>query len=105
MTEKQKTEDKNEDSLKSYKYAIYILGSIVLVFVVLMLFRGKGGEVITIDDAHERTLLGEETENNYLYNGYTFVKIGPMWYTRFEIDNQPYDIPFRYDPRSVENIY
>jgi len=46
--------------------------------------RGPTAQVITIDELHQKNLKGEESDINYVYNGFSFVFINGMWYTQVQ---------------------
>ena len=59
----------------------------------------------TLDDMHNETLSGEETDLNYLYNGFSFVRAQGLWYT--EVGGGPntiYKVALHYSPRELEDV-
>ncbi|RMF55553.1 hypothetical protein D6745_01780 [Candidatus Woesearchaeota archaeon] len=104
-SEEQEEKKQEKDSVSGLKIVLYSAIFIIILFVIafsIRFFLTK--DVETIEDLYRKTLAGEESENNYLYNGFAFVKVGPFWYTRIVKGGQPYDIPFKYDPKSLDDI-
>ena len=91
--------------IESGKLVVYT-GCGILLFVLLMVslrfLFGPG--FVTIDDLHNFNIEGEESEINYVYNGFSFVKVEPLWYTKVSAKGNIYNIPFRFGPREVEHI-
>ena len=96
---------KKNKELESGRLVDYTVGGI-LVFVLLMMGSRFlfGPNFVTIDDLHNYNIEGEESEINYAYNGFSFVKIGPLWYTKVSAKGNVYNIPFRFGPKDVEHI-
>lgn len=46
----------------------------------------------------------EENLQEYKYGAYTFVKIGGMWYTQIQHENNIFNIPLHFNPGEVKNI-
>jgi hypothetical protein len=42
--------------------------------------------------------------NTVEYNYFTFNEIGGLWETRIDLDSQPYQATFRYNPKQVEDV-
>ena len=103
MSDEKQEEKKDNDS--GLKIVLYAVIGIILIFAIAFAIRFiLSKDVETIEDIYSKTLAGEESKDNYLYNGFAFVKIGPFWYTRIVKGDQHFDIPFKYDPKSVEDI-
>lgn len=41
---------------------------------------------------------------SYIYNGFTFIKNGPLWFTQVTSSNVLYTVPLRYGPRELEDV-
>ena len=105
----QKKEEVEEPKFKSDRILIVILVLIALSFVVffgLRLFLEK--PPLTIEELHELNLKGKlKPDQGYMYNDvYSFVKFDNSWYVQLKSEKGTkfYNIQFRYDPKSLENI-
>ncbi|MBU1704050.1 MAG: hypothetical protein KJ922_01690, partial [Nanoarchaeota archaeon] len=61
----------------------------------------------TIDDLHRLNLDGKlDTQQGYLYNGYSFVNYDGIWYTQIMSPKgtRMYDSAFRFGPREAEDV-
>ena len=103
----EKTEEqivgKEKDTKKMLIMVAIILGIFILSFVSFRVFYPRD-EVVTIDDLHRQNIEGEPSENNYMYNGYSFVYADGMWYTQVQRENKLWDIPLHFGPKDLENI-
>ncbi|MBD3249858.1 hypothetical protein GF336_07465 [Candidatus Woesearchaeota archaeon] len=108
--EKQKETENvvKEDPKSDTKKLLIMIGVVIAVFaLVLLIVQSTGNsskEVITIDDLHEKNLNGESGENNYLYNGFSFVFADGLWYTRVKPGDKLIDVPLHFGPKDLENI-
>lgn len=68
----------------------FIIAGIVGIVAIVLFF------LASIDAPQPRTTVE--------YNGYTFVQNGSFWTTRLRVNDQLYDIDFRYHPQEVVNI-
>jgi len=98
----QESEDK-KDTKRMLIMVAAIIGIFLIVFFSFKMFYPRD-EIITIDDLHKKNIEGEPTENNYMYNGYSFVYADGMWYTQVQRENKLWDIPLHFGPRDLENI-
>jgi hypothetical protein len=79
-------EEKKTGSLK-----FWILAAALIIFFLALVYVPK-------------ILHGQEAENNR-YNGFDFYKAGDgFWYTVVQKGAQPYEIPFYYHPKELEDI-
>ena len=107
--ESKEEEAKEEDpksASKSNINLLIVLGVILMlflsVFAVKLFIKPKN---ITIEGMFVRTLEGKTNpETNYMYNGYAFVKVGPLWYTKWQVDEYLLNIPLHHGPLELENI-
>ena len=103
-------EEKNESDKKETKTLLIIIAIIVGIFIIFFAvgyfykMHDTTETVLTIDDLHQMNLRGEETENNYMYNGFSFVSIQGAWYTQIKIEDTLIDLPIHYGPRDLEDI-
>ncbi|MBI1970242.1 hypothetical protein HYS47_00695 [Candidatus Woesearchaeota archaeon] len=89
----------------------FILFGIVVLAIALIIFApswfGNDQRQKTMDELHEENLLGKlPPEQGYLYNGFSFVKFGDGWYTRFirQGTDLQYNVQLRYGPRDVLHV-
>lgn len=57
-----------------------------------------------LDEKYTEALTNKNTSDHYNYNGYAFIKIDNFWFTRIQRGEQPYDIPFYFDPNNLSDI-
>ncbi|NQV09089.1 hypothetical protein HQ529_04520 [Candidatus Woesearchaeota archaeon] len=96
---------KQEKDEKENKLLFIAIGIIVLIFASFFVWKiFYNPEPTTLDDVYQETLEGDETEDNFMYNGYSFVKAQGLWYTKIQAGNSLYTIPFHYNPKEVEDI-
>jgi hypothetical protein len=103
--EKAIEEDVKEKSSDKYFYAIAAV--VVIGFGVFFLLGQLFGtpDIFTLDDLHNQNIEGDITgETGYLYNGFSFVFVDGLWYTRIQTGNKAYEIPLHFGPRDVENV-
>ncbi|MEK6940225.1 MAG: hypothetical protein AABX31_05860 [Nanoarchaeota archaeon] len=92
------------------KSVLILIGVLVAVFVVAIAgfkaynnFTAAG--VVLIEDLHEKNLEGKlDSDEGYVYNGYSFVKADGLWWTGIEVKDRIIKIPLHYGPREVETI-
>lgn len=102
--EKPTEETKIEEKDDTFKILI-VIGILVGCFVLFIAVRHFTGEkVVTIDDLHRMNLEGKESENNYMYHGYSFVRVGDLWYTQIQRGDKLFDIALHHGPRELENV-
>lgn len=95
-----------------YKLLGVIVGVVLVVLIMILAIPHFFKEIPkTINELHQDVLDGKENENNYLYNQYSFVRIGSdttgyMWYTQILNPSTKikYDIPLHYGPKEIEDI-
>lgn len=86
---------------------IYLTVFIVLILVIFasVFFYTKFlNKPLTIDELHLKNMQGKETENNYMYNGFSFVKYDNLWYTQLQSGDTIYDVSLRFGPKEIENV-
>ncbi len=100
-----------DDSKKSTKKLLILIGIVIAVFVLFiaafrftLYLRGSSDNIVTLDELHELNLEGKAGEDDYVYNGFSFVYFNGGWYTRAQRGDTLYDIPLHYGPREVEDI-
>lgn len=89
---------------------LILIGVLVAVFVVAIAgfkaynhFTAAG--VVIIDDLHKQNLGGElDSDEGYVYNGYSFVKADGLWWTEVEVKDRIIKVPLHYGPKEVEHI-
>jgi len=109
---RQEEEDKvhKEDAAPETDTRTVLIGIALLIVLFGGLFaigyfsQKKDDKIYTLDEMFEKTLAGEVTDDNYIYNGFAFVRVGNLWYTRFKVEDMLFDIPLHFDPKSTDNI-
>lgn len=101
-----KDAENKEAASKSNLNFFIILGVILILFIsVFALTKLVRPKVTTIDQVIANTLEGDENpETNYMYNGFVFVKVGTLWYTRWQSEGAQFSIPLHYGPLEVEDV-
>lgn len=97
------------DSKKDTKRLLISIAIIVLFFLIgfaaIRLVKQSSDEVLTIEDLHRLNLEGKESDINYMYEGYSFVKSQALWYTQVQNEKgTQFDIPLHYSPKELEDI-
>lgn len=95
----------NEHDTKKLLFFIGIVIGIFLLFLLVSKFLNKPEIIMTIDEMHLANTQGTlDPEKGYIYNGFSFVNVGGLWYSQVQSGSNLYDITFNNDPKSVENI-
>lgn len=97
-----KVEFKKESYAKYFVYAVLIL--ILIIAGLAIANQYFKPEAKTIDDVVVDTLNGEETDTQYAYNGYAFVKMDGLWFTQIQKGSTMFYVKLHYGPRDLENI-
>lgn len=92
------------------KSVLILIGILLVIFAVAIggfktynHFTAAG--VVLIDDLHQQNLDGDlDSDEGYLYNGYSFVKADGLWWTGVEVKDRIIKIPLHYGPLEVEHI-
>lgn len=92
------------------KSILILIGVLVVIFAIAIggfkaynHFTAAG--IVVIDDLHQKNLDGELNSNEgYVYNGYSFVKADGLWWTEVEVKDRIIKVPLHYGPREVEQI-
>jgi len=100
MVEKKMSSDKG--------FIILIVSIAAIIFVVI----GSGyiykkyfsPKPQTIEEMLINNYKKAETEDNYIYNGFSFIRIHGTWYTQVQRGNTIYNLMLNFGPREVENI-
>lgn len=102
MEEKREAEKKR----KTGENVLFIAVGIILLVIILVIGSRflRPEQPKTIDEIIDETLAGKETEDNFLYNNYAFVKVGNMWVTRWQKGDELFTIPLRFNPLQVEDV-
>ena len=89
----------------SGKLITFIIIAIIIIFgIVFSINIFKNKNPLTMDELHKRNLEGKESENNYMYNGFSFVKFDGLWFTQIEKDGYIIDVTLRFGPKDVEDV-
>ena len=102
--EKEETpEERRKDTIKLL-ITIGVVVTIIAAFAFLFVTK-QPKKVLTIDELHQANTEGKlDPDEGYLYNGYSFIKFGDLWYSQLKKNNTIYDVTFNFDPKKVENI-
>src|SRR3989338_3668191 len=110
--EKEETQkEKNEIPIVKHDRQFYIVLIAILGVIALLIFGynfvfGKT-TIKSIDELHSENLAGVlDSDEGYLYNGFSFVKVNDQWWTRFErtANGQTYNVQLRYSPNDLKEI-
>lgn len=109
VEEKEEVKDDKPDDKKDTKRLLLAITVLVALFAIAFFavryVRDPTGNVVTIDDLHQRNLEGKESDINYMYKGYSFVKSGNLWYT--EVQNEKgtlFEVPLHYAPKDLDDV-
>jgi len=106
--EEEETEKKvQEKRLKAgYKFLLIFVVIVVLFLGSFFFFSQNKGTVDyqTLEDNISATLEGERSEDNFVYNGYAFVRAGNLWYTQIQRGNILFNVPLHFNPLQLEDI-
>ncbi|MBW2971568.1 hypothetical protein KY359_00900 [Candidatus Woesearchaeota archaeon] len=98
----------DKDTKQDTKKLLILIASVFgvfLIIILLLVFLRPERKALTLDELHEANLAGKlDPEQGYLYNGYSFVNLGGVWYSRVQKGGSVYEITFNNDPKSVEDI-
>lgn len=102
-------EESKDDPKASSKANMYLLiGLCIIVLLFVAVFASRifvRQEDITIEGMIAKTLEGKENpETNYMYNGFVFVKVGPLWYTQWKVDSYIFNVPLHHGPLELEDV-
>ncbi|MGM5483993.1 MAG: hypothetical protein ACQER9_03705 [Nanobdellota archaeon] len=99
-------------------WLFFVLVILIFVIIGIAIFSinnliNDGESANTFKEIYEKTLEGHESENNYMYNGFVFVKQKGLWQTiLYEIEKdknitsrREVKIYTHYSPEEVEDIY
>jgi hypothetical protein len=103
----EKNPEETSPEKESSKLLYIILAVIIIGFIILFSIRfitGPKEKAVTIDELHQKNIEGEETDINYVYNGFSFVFVNGMWYTQVQKGNTVWDVPLHFGPKQVENV-
>lgn len=107
LTEKDLHDSAQQNDGKS---VLILIGVLVVIFaVVIGSFKAynhfTAANVVVIDDLHQQNLDGKlDSDEGYVYNGYSFVKADGLWWTEVELKDRIIKIPLHYGPLELENI-
>ncbi|MCX6709530.1 MAG: hypothetical protein NTV63_01070 [Candidatus Woesearchaeota archaeon] len=94
MDEEKMPEEAEQEKIPekdSYKNLTIIILVIVALFSALII---GARYVMNLPEKYE----------TYYYNGFTFTKIGPLWYTQIQHDTTLYDVALHFSPRELESV-
>lgn len=94
---------------KDSKRLLWLIGIIVGVFAVVFLakfvYNTQTGAAVTIDDLHKNNLEGKTSDENYIYNGFSFVFMDNLWYTQIKRDDDVLlDVPLHFGPKDLKDV-
>jgi len=92
---------------KGLQFFLLVAG-IVLVVVALLIVvpRFFESDLITLEDYHKANIAGEDLDNAYVYNGFSFVHYDGLWYTQIfnQYTKTLYDVPMHFGPKNVTDL-
>ena len=108
----QETEEVAKGKITDYKLlGIIIAISLIIIVGIIAIPYFYKQTPKTINELHQEVLDGKVDDDHYMYNGYSFVKLGDknigyMWYTQImnPYTSTKYDIPLHYGPKEVEEV-
>ena len=97
MKEEKKEPKNSDDDKKSEK----ISNKPIIYFGVFLLFVFIG--IYVLPQFLDTFNINNEVEQ-YYFNGFLFEKIGPLWYTQIQKNNDLFDVPMHYGPKELLDI-
>ncbi|MFC1801050.1 hypothetical protein ACFLZB_01155 [Nanoarchaeota archaeon] len=98
-------EQKKTNHIRNF---LIIAGIIVAIFILILSLKfiiPSTPEVLTLDDLHRLNADNKLDETQgIIYNGYSFVKVETLWYTRVSSVDAIYEIPLHYTPQDLEDV-
>lgn len=102
--------DKEVRVYNSTKVLIWTVAILIIIFgLFVFLFPTIKQQFYpdqTLEQLKQNNFNGKETDNNYVYNGFSFAKMDDLWFTDVRIHGtaKDYSIPMQYGPRELEDI-
>lgn len=107
-------EDPEEEKIISFAGSKYLVIFVILCAVVVLIILGAKyfvhNAALTLEEQHAANYQAKATDHNYIYNGFSFLKLKDprttteFWYTQYQKNGQVFDIPFHYGPKELEDI-
>ena len=92
---------------KGLRFFLVIAGIVLLIIALLVVVpRFFESDLITLDDYHQANIGGEDLDNAYMYNGFSFVYYDGLWYTQIlnQYTNTLYDVPLHFGPQNLTDV-
>jgi hypothetical protein len=103
LNEEKEAGDSPKDTKKLLIGIAIVAGVFIIAFIIMKSL--KPPVKMTIDELHVANMNGElDPAQAYMYNGFSFVNLGGVWYSQVQKGNSLYDITFNNGPKDVEDI-
>lgn len=104
--EHESPEDMAKKRKTSAKALVVFIVLVILVFSSVFMYSVyvNNKRPKTLDEMHQENLESKDTDERYVYNGYSFLYLDDLWFTRIQKDNTLFDISLRYGPKQLEDI-
>ncbi len=108
--EKVEKEEEYSGEQSESKGVLVVVAGLVLIFALFVggsaLYNHlTGSSILTLSNLHQKNVEGGlDSEEGYLYNGYSFVHADGVWFTEVQRGNQLLQIPLRFGPRELEEV-
>ena len=92
---------------KGLQFFLIIAGIVLLVIALLVVVpRFFESDLVTLEDYHQANIAGEDLDNAYMYNGFSFVYYDGLWYTQIlnQYTNTLYDVPLHFGPQNLTDL-
>jgi hypothetical protein len=98
--------DKQQTDVAQWQVFAFVVVLIAVVCGLAFFISSLNHKSMDFESVYNRTLAGEVTPNNYLYNNFVFVRQsqGQLWITRAYRQGQEYELSFYYGPKELEFI-
>ena len=97
--------EEKEEKDSSLKFFMIGVLAVIIVFALFFAYNYfQKPKIQTIDDVYDDTLKGSTSEDNFLYNGFVFIKVQGLWYTKVKDRENVYNIPFHFNPQEVKDF-
>src|SRR3989338_3096371 len=103
-------ETETSTSFSEWKGLLIVVGVLAGIFILsllgLKLYNNvTAASVVNVDELHQQNLGGElDTEEGYIYNGYSFVYTDGLWWTEMNKFGTLLKIPLHFGPKELEDI-
>ncbi|MBR9677603.1 hypothetical protein GOV04_05680 [Candidatus Woesearchaeota archaeon] len=105
MTKKTTKKEPEQDNQVQTKF--WVIGALVVLSILIIFFslpklltpKAQSLEELLINNYDQK-----EGENNYIYNGFSFIKYDGLWWTQLSLYGDVYFLPLHFGPRESKQV-